>query len=106
MRVRIYQINMERDTENIIFRNYTYATKNGVSPEIYDLKFDGDIPVQTLEGVFALFNLSRPDNFKGHSLSISDIVEFVEGDKSECYYCDDIGWEFIKFDGTKAHKDI
>lgn len=106
MRVRIYQINMERDTERIAFMDYKYASSHGMCPEIYDLKFDGEVPVNTLEGIFALFNVGRPDNFKGHSLSVSDIVELSEGNKSEYYYCDSFGWEMIRFDGSKAHKDV
>lgn len=43
-----------------------------------------------LEDIFRKFNIGRPKDFKGHSLSVSDIVE-LDGDK---YYCDSFG--FVK----------
>jgi len=55
-----------------------------------------DGPTATLEELFEVFNVERPDNFKGHSLSVSDIVE-LDG---HYYYCDNVGWtditKFIK----------
>ena len=43
-----------------------------------------------LETIYNIFNVSRPEDFKGHSLSISDIIE-VDGDK---YFVNDYG--FVK----------
>lgn len=44
-----------------------------------------------LEDLFYVFNMDRPEDFTGHSMSVSDIVE-VNG---EFYYCDSFGWEKI-----------
>ena len=49
----------------------------------------GDID-NILETIYNIFNVSRPEDFKGHSLSISDIIE-VDGDK---YFVNDYG--FVK----------
>ena len=41
-----------------------------------------------LEELFQKFNLDRPEDFRGHSLSMSDIVKLND----KLYYCDSIGW--------------
>ena len=61
----------------------------------YTLTYEGEIEVEdvnkTLEDLFTKFNINRPADFKGHSLSVSDIVE-LDG---KFYYCDNIGWTDI-----------
>lgn len=47
--------------------------------------------IKTLEKIYSVFNSSRPKDFKGHSLSISDVVE-LNGEK---YYVDRIGWKKV-----------
>jgi len=53
-----------------------------------DEKFD-DITI--LDNLFNKFNLNHPEDFYGHSLSVSDVV--VLDDKM--YFCDDFGWKEI-----------
>ena len=48
--------------------------------------------IELLEQLFYVFNVNPPAHFKGHSLSMSDIVEI--GDKR--YYCDIMGWKEIE----------
>jgi hypothetical protein len=61
----------------------------------YTLTYEGEIEVEdvnkTLEDLFTKFNINRPADFKGHSLSVSDIVE-LDG---KYYYCDNVGWTEI-----------
>lgn len=103
MRIRIYQVNMDRDTNNICFMSWDWAERHDFSSDIYDLIYDGELPVSTLEGVFALLNVGeKPEGYKGRSLSVSDVVELIEGDKSEFHYCDSFGWKMISFDKNKA----
>ena len=55
-----------------------------------------DGPKATLEDLYQKFNIDHPADFKGHSLSVSDVVE-LDG---KFYYCDNVGWlditKFIK----------
>lgn len=46
---------------------------------------------EVLESAFYIFNVQHPKNFKGHSLSVSDIVE-IDG---QFFYCQGIGWKDI-----------
>ena len=62
-----------------------------------DVIIPNEGPIEnTLEELFEVFNVERPADFKGHSLSVSDIVE-LDG---HYYYCDNVGWlditKFIK----------
>ena len=103
MKIRVYQINMSRDVNRLAFMNYEFVMGHGWKPELYDLVFDGDLPVKTLEGIYALLNIGeKPKGYNGHSLSVSDIVELIDGDKSEFHYCDSFGWKTIAFDTTKV----
>lgn len=62
-------------------------------PELHDNPVLG----KTLcECLFEIFNLRRPVAFKGHSLSVSDIVLISDENKTRLYYCDMVGWVRIK----------
>lgn len=62
----------------------------------YDLVYIGDYnPDMTLEGLFEEFNINRPVDFKGHSLSVSDIIVINDGVNISSHYCDDIGFKNI-----------
>ena len=68
----------------------------GIDPEIYDEVWSGTLGCSELEEVYMAFNAGTlPDDFHGHSLSVSDIVEVRHGDCKDLYYCDDIGWKRI-----------
>ena len=45
-----------------------------------------------LEEVYARFNLDRPDDFHGHSLSVSDVIMISQDGQTACYYTDSIGF--------------
>ena len=47
----------------------------------------------TLEDIYRTFNADdRPAGFRGHSLSVSDVVVVNRGGKEEAHYCDSIGF--------------
>lgn len=49
-----------------------------------------------LEELFRIFNIDHPADFKGHSLSVSDIVILNINGKTSSWYCNDMGWTEIK----------
>lgn len=64
-----------------------------VNIDHYEVVYIAPLPIHTnrsifLESVFEKFNLDRPEDFKGHSLSVSDIVAIRENGAVSCYYCD------------------
>lgn len=59
----------------------------------YDLIYVGEwTPDLDLEKIFTRFNIDRPDDFKGHSLSMSDVVLVHENGENRAYYVDTIGF--------------
>ena len=49
-----------------------------------------------LETLFHKFNVDRPDNFAGHSMSVSDVIVLELEDSYEFWFCDDHGWKQFK----------
>lgn len=98
MRVRIYQVDMNRDQHQLVFRGHeVFQKKYGdrIPAELYREVFDGDMTVDDPEQVFAVFNASRPKGYTGWSLSVSDVVEFVS--EGKFYFCDYIGFKPVRF---------
>ena len=87
MRIKLYQIDTDRDTSGICFMSHDYAEKHGWESSIYNMTFSGDVKCNSLEEVFSMFNSpERPETFMGRSLSVSDVVETeVDGEMGFFY---------------------
>ena len=103
MKINIYQINRDRDPQRLKFLGLDAARQTLCSVELdcaaYDRVYSGDVKCRNLEDVFVLFNSGRPEGFRGHSLSVSDVVE-VEDAASITpgfYFCDSVGFKEIPF---------
>ena len=104
MRIEIYQAKDLPNEINFIFRRFDLATeliKDFVQTWrqyynfIYEYDYDGDknkADYIILDDVFTRFNLNHPDDFRGHSLSVSDIVLLDD----KVYYCDPYGWQLVE----------
>ena len=103
MKIKIYQIDMERDKHRIAMMGYedTLARLNsdGIDSSLYDLVFEGEVEAKNLEAVYAKFNLDHPAGYTGRSMSVSDVVQVVESTtaKEGFYFCDSIGFKEIPF---------
>ena len=82
MKMKIYQVNAERDKDNVLFQPYDFLEKlqgtTDINSRIYDCVFEGDVDCITLDDVYTKFNIDSPDGYGGRSLSVSDVVEIVE----------------------------
>lgn len=104
--IRIFQINKDKDKNDVAFMAYdwVYKTDDEFDFSIYDEVWSGEPQRKwkTLEGIFEIFNLYHPEDFRGHSLSVSDIVQIVKPDTEDVteevgyYYCDNFGWKKLK----------
>lgn len=109
MLFNVYQINTDHseEAERRLFTGLSYI-KGNVDASMYKKVYVGDHPeLKTLEDIFQRFNIGRVPTLQGHSLSVSDVVEIIEGnDKTSpgCYFCDSIGWKVVtdQFDSSKA----
>ena len=98
MKIRVYQINSDRDINRLGFMSYEFVMKHGWEPSLYDVVFDGEIGANTLEEIYEVLNVGRrPENYKGYSLSVSDVCEIIKNGESKFYYCDSFGWVEIDF---------
>lgn len=98
--IKLYQIAPEKDGKNLMFMGYEFAVLHGgINADSYELVFDGDLPVQTAEDVFRIFNLEHPNGYRGRSMSVSDIV-WMAG--IGYWFCDSVGFRQIKFAGEKC----
>ena len=57
---------------------------------------------QTLENLYYIFNQARPEDFKGHSLSVSDIVALKRDGVVSYYYCDSVGFRELSDFGRES----
>ena len=68
------------------------------SPGNYDILYTGPIACAqnqsaTLEKLFEIFNINRPGDFTGHSLSVSDIIALKQDGVVSYHYCDNVGFQ-------------
>ena len=95
MKFKIYQLRDMRETD-YGFMGWDFAKDHGFKISDYDEVYAGERkPSGILENLFEEFNINRPDDFKGHSLSVSDVVAVKDDGKWYYYYCDSFGWEDI-----------
>ena len=95
-RFSIYQLKHSDDLHGIRFESFDYLQKNGIKCDIrnYDPVYAGHMrPNETLENLFYKFNMERPEDFKGHSLSVSDVIIVKEHGKNTAYYVDSFGFK-------------
>ena len=105
---RIYQvregISRERDYGFLPY-DVAVSIAGQVTAEDYTLVYEGVTRKgTTLEDIFVRFNVDHPADFKGHSLSVSDVVMLWEETRWEAYYVDSIG--FRKLEGFITEEDI
>lgn len=104
--IAIYQLKFDRTTDMIRFASTSQMLhmRKKIQLKNYELKYvtptsaygRPDDLCALLENVYAAFNISRPEDFSGHSLSISDIVALKGTDDIAYYYVDDIGFKNLK----------
>ena len=96
MRLRIYQIDHDKDINDLSFMPYKKIGK--VDPGIYRKVFDAEADVKSLEEAFQLFNTKGHPLHTGRSMSVSDVIVTKDG----AFYCDSIGFTETEFDESKV----
>ena len=94
----IYQIKSGDKTRDYRFEPYDRLQATGRSVDranyglVYTAPLDGKT---TLEDIYRTFNIDHPADFKGHSLSVSDVVVLHQGGKDTAHYCDSFGFQQV-----------
>lgn len=92
----IYQIKDDSPGENYAFMNMRFIESHGkqIKKEDYKLVYVGELlGNMSLDDIFERFNIDRPKDFRGHSLSVSDIVVLNDGEKVTAHFVDSISFE-------------
>lgn len=108
----IYQINVDRDTANVCFIGMESLEKIKGTKEVnaaaYDRVYDGKMDGISLENIYQKFNVDHPADYKGRSLSVSDVVEIRGSDTLNpgFYFVDSIGFKSISFDKSLCKEPV
>lgn len=91
----IYQLKNNETTRDFRFERMEFLKKKGISvdKENYDLIYHAPLDKKdTLDSIYERFNLYHPADFRGHSLSVSDVVVFHKDGVDTAYYVDSYGF--------------
>lgn len=94
----IYQLKPGDATRDYRFEPLDAIRNNGLSvkPENYELVYTAPLTEQdSLESIYTRFNIDHPADFKGHSLSVSDIMVLHQDGKDTAHYCDRFGFSQV-----------
>ena len=94
----IYQLKGGNETLDHRFEPLDSIHRNGLSvkPENYELVYEAPMTAKdNLESIYTRFNVDRPADFTGHSLSVSDIVVLHQDGKDTAHYCDRAGFSEV-----------
>ena len=115
---RIYQIRNDLpDRHERMFQNLATLQLDGkdVISDAYSAVYEGSLDgtesgksaQQVLDGLFEKFNIAHPDDFRGHSMSVSDVVVLQENGVEKAYYVDSLGFkevpQFLQQEIQKEH---
>ena len=95
----IYQLKRTDATTDLRFMNFDWLERKGLVPNMdnYDLVYADTLhqtgsQIERLESLYETFNVRHPEDFMGHSLSVSDIVALKQNGVVSCHYVDSIGF--------------
>lgn len=95
----IYQLKRTDDTAELLFMSSSYLKEHDldISYGNYDAVYAGqlsgaDSPTKMLDDLYMKFNAEHPQDFTGHSLSVSDIVALRQNGVVSCHYVDSVGF--------------
>ena len=99
-------LQLREDVEDnipLMFANYSYLQKKEMEPEIdrYEVVYHGSISMsgdvdRQLEDLYVKFNIDHPNDFRGHSMSVSDIVALKVAGEVSFHYVDSVGFQKLE----------
>ena len=94
----IYQIKGGDETRDFRFEPYDrlQAAGNVVDRANYELVYSAPLaPETSLEDIYTCFNIDHPKDFKGHSLSVSDVVVLHQDGQDAAHFVDSVGFREV-----------
>ena len=114
----IYQLKYEQETAKLLFQPVRKLQEAGIQVERrnYDAVYTGSLPSgwkrrsECLNKLYYEFNMCHPSDFKGHSMSVSDVVGLKINGKITTHYVDSIGFRkldsFIPMDNPLKNAEM
>ena len=94
----IYQLKRGEDMRDYSFASLEMLDKMGltVNPDNYEKVYEAPKTAEdTLDSIYYRFNMEHPADFRGHSLSVSDVIVFHENGVDTAHYVDSYGFKTI-----------
>lgn len=96
----IYQLRDDAD-KRLLFSSSEEAEKyGGIRKENYECVYAvylvGEDAEEICEELYRIFNTAIPADFRGHSLSVSDVIVLGVKDAYEAWYCENVGFKKIE----------
>lgn len=86
-------LNYEKIKKHVDFNDYNFIARYGTTDETKNKPIN-----EFLENVFYTFNVNHPKDFKGHSLSVSDIVAIKIRNEIQFYFTNSVGFVHLPED--------
>ena len=105
MEYAIYQVK-NTNPGGRMFMDSDWLAKNGLeaTKDAYDRVYSGEVEsFEPLGYLWKKFNMAHPDDYRGRSLSVSDVVVLTDKEGTRAFFCDSFGWtEVPKFLDRKS----
>jgi len=91
----IWQLKNTPENRDIAFESTKHLKAEGktVDKDNYELVYSGKLEEGTsLEDLYTKFNIDHPDDFRGHSMSVSDVVVIKDADGERAHFVDSVGF--------------
>ena len=120
----IYQLKNNQELDHLRFEGTESLKRMGITkdnfdaikPDNYELIYVGELSElqeqtegETLEAIYEKFNIDHPEDYRGHSLSVSDIVVLHQNGENSAHFVDSFGFtglpDFIQtLEGVKEQE--
>ena len=84
-----FQLRDTAECRNLMFLSFDHLSRLGVpvGGSHYNKVYSGTLKSgENLDSIYERFNLYHPDDFRGHSLSVSDVIVFHKDNRDQAYY--------------------
>lgn len=106
----IYHLKEDPENRSRQFASYNWLIMHGqtVKRSNYEKVYSGTLKSgESLDSIYERFNLYHPDDFRGHSLSVSDVIVLHQNNREQAYYVDSFGFRQVpEFFGDNPLKKV